>query len=106
MAAFLNNVQVPRIAPLQTGQTSMSIRLLAVVSATVLSACAEVENESYSTITLNGREYELRTRTMEGANGPYVTHSVRVNTGYRTCDPDSPGSCQAAIRNSRRGLNG
>ncbi|MGD9294762.1 MAG: hypothetical protein PVI41_07760 [Roseobacter sp.] len=74
--------------------------------AVIVSGCSTVQDESYSTIVLNGREYDLRTRTMEGPNGTYVTHSVRANTGYRTCDPNSPGSCEAAIRNSRRGLNG
>ncbi len=83
----------------------MTLRLLGTLCILILPACAEVKNESFSTITLKGREYELRTRTIEGANGPYVTHSVRANTGYRTCNPDSPGSCEAALRNSRRGLD-
>lgn len=72
----------------------------------VVAACATVENETTSTIELNGRSYELRTRSIDGANGTYTTHSVRANGTYRTCDPMSPGSCEAAIRNTRRGLNG
>lgn len=84
----------------------MTKKVFLAACAAIVCGCSTVQNEEFSTIVLNGREYDLRTRTMQGANGTFVTHSVRTNSGYRMCDPGSPGSCEAAIRNSRRGLNG
>lgn len=65
-----------------------------------LGACASVTNETKSTIALDGRTYELRTRTMQGANGSYNTSSVLAHGTWRLCLPESPGSCEAAIRNN------
>ncbi len=72
-------------------------------TALVLSACGTVTNETKGTIVLDGRTYELRTRTIQGSNGSYDTSSVRAHGTWRICLPASPGSCEAAIR---RGSNG
>ncbi len=74
-------------------------KLLLLIKLTVgLVGCATIENESFSTIILNGEAYDLRTRTMTSANRSYVTHSVRIGgSKWVPCIPDSPGSCEAAI---------
>ena len=70
----------------------------------LVTGCAEIQNETLSTITLNGREYPLRTRTISGPDGSYVQHSVKAQGTYRSCLPDSPGSCEAAVRRQERPL--
>ena len=74
-------------------------------SALVLSACGTVTNETRGTINLDGRTYELRTRTMQGSDGSYNTSSVRAKGTWRQCLPASPGSCEAAIRRGNKGSN-
>lgn len=77
-----------------------------VVPMMILSACATVENETYSTINLNGREYELRTRTVTTSGSSFVQHSVRARDGaFYSCMPDSPGSCEGALRSRSGGQN-
>jgi hypothetical protein len=67
-----------------------------------LSACVSVENESIGTIELNGQAYELRTRTMSGPQGSFVTHAIKANDGsYRSCDPDTPSTCRSALQTRR-----
>lgn len=68
----------------------------------LLAGCADVQNETFSTITLNGRDYDLRTRTVSGAGGTFVQHSVLAYGTWRTCLPDSPGSCEGAVRRRER----
>lgn len=72
-----------------------------VLVAVALSACASVSNETVRTITLDGRSYDLRTRTIEGTNGTFETSSVKVHGSYFQCKPDSPGDCEAAVRTGR-----
>jgi hypothetical protein len=70
-----------------------------------LSACATVESETYSMINLNGRDYELRTRSINGPQGLFETHAIRANDGsFRSCDPQTPRTCQSAL-NTRRDSN-
>jgi hypothetical protein len=68
----------------------------------LLTGCADVRNETYSTITLNGRDYDLRTRTVSGTGNSFVQHSVLAYGTWRTCLPDSPGSCEGAVRQRDR----
>ncbi|MDW3224804.1 MAG: hypothetical protein R8G34_18300 [Paracoccaceae bacterium] len=81
---------------------SGKLQFLCVVGAIALSGCASVTSETFSTVVLEGRSYELRTRTIDGPNGPYETSSVQVRGSYYLCKPDSPGDCEAAIREGRK----
>lgn len=83
----------------------MSGRLLLLCGAGViaLGGCASVSSETFKTIVLEGRSFELRTRTIDGPNGSYETSSVRVRGSYYLCKPDSPGDCEAAIKTARKG---
>ncbi len=68
-------------------------------SLVLMAGCASIENESYSTIVVNGRETELRTRTMSDGNRTYVSNAVRAKNGsFKICEPDEPGSCEQALR--------
>lgn len=66
-----------------------------------LGACATVAEEQLSAIVVDGESYTLRTRTIQGPNGPFETTSARVRGGHFLCKIDSPGDCEAAVR---RGL--
>lgn len=66
-----------------------------------LGACTTVADEQLSAITVDGKSYTLRTRTIEGPNGSFETTSARVRGGYYLCKIDSPGDCEAAVK---RGL--
>jgi hypothetical protein len=72
------------------------------MSLVFLTGCTDVQNETFGTITLNGRDYDLRTRTVSGASGAFVQHSVLAYGTWRTCLPDSPGDCEAAVRRRER----
>lgn len=63
----------------------------------VLTACGTVENESKSSITVDGNAYELRTEQIEGPNGTYDNTSVIVNGRMYLCKPDSPNDCEDAV---------
>lgn len=83
----------------------MKPKAFLISTAILLSACGSVTNETTSSIVVDRNTYELRTRTIQGPNGAYDTSSVRVNGTYRQCQPDSPGSCEAAVRNDYYGGN-
>lgn len=72
--------------------------LFLVATGLLLSACGSVTNESTSSINVDGRNYELRTRTIQGSIGSYETSSVRVRGVFYQCLPNSPGSCEGAVR--------
>ncbi|MGA9434838.1 MAG: hypothetical protein WBV62_11450 [Roseobacter sp.] len=75
---------------------------LTMTTVLALSACSTVESETFTTIDLNGRDYQLRTRTINGPQGTFETHAIRAGDGsFRSCDPQSPQSCRAAL-NTRR----
>ncbi len=80
----------------------MRLKSLFCLCALLLGACASVVDESTGTVLVNGRAYELRTRTMEGPNGTFQTTQVMVRGMPQVCKPDSPGDCEAAVR---RGLS-
>ena len=69
-------------------------------TALLLSACGSVVNETTGSYVVDGKSYELRTRTVQGSNGTYDTSSIRVNGTYYQCRPESPGSCKAAVTNA------
>lgn len=71
------------------------------ICAILLSACATVSDETFRTIMVDGESYQVRIRTLEGQNGPVKQSSVWVKGGYSLCIIDSPGDCEAAIRNAR-----
>ncbi|MEM9636824.1 MAG: hypothetical protein AAGA94_04200 [Pseudomonadota bacterium] len=78
------------------------VRSLTVLSLLALCACgATVSDTRLSTIIVDGEAYTLRTRTIEGPNGPYQTTSARVRNTYYPCKLNSPGDCAAAVRFGR-----
>lgn len=66
-----------------------------------LTACGTVEQETFTPIVVDGRTYELRTRTIDGPNGSYQTTSAMVGRIAYLCKIDSPGDCEAAVRRGR-----
>ncbi|GIT87667.1 MULTISPECIES: hypothetical protein [Roseobacter] len=70
------------------------------VAAVVLGGCAEVIEEKYGSIVVDGQTYELRSRVMDGRNGTYTHTSVIVRNVPQTCLPESPGDCRAAVKNA------
>lgn len=71
------------------------------IATLALGACTTVAQERLSTIDVDGESYVLRTRTIEGPNGPYETTSARVRGAHFLCKIDSPGDCEAAVRRGR-----
>lgn len=84
----------------------MNFRFLIAASLLGLGACAPVLDEKRSTIVVNGGHYELRTRTVDGPNGPYEQSSVKVRNRYYTCLPNSPGDCEATVHLARSERSG
>lgn len=75
---------------------------LIITTVLTLGACASVQNESYSTINIDGRDYQLRSRTLNGPQGTFENYAIRANDGsFRSCDPDTPRSCRLALNTSR-----
>ncbi|MCV3270552.1 hypothetical protein [Roseobacter sinensis] len=72
-----------------------------VLAVLAVGACATVADERLSTIVVDGREYTLRTRTIDGPTGTYETTSARVRGKHFICIIDSPGDCEAAVRQGR-----
>lgn len=64
----------------------------------VLTACATVVDERRSSIVVDGRSYELRTRLIDGPNGTFEHTSVFVYQTPVMCQPDSPGDCEGKVR--------
>ena len=79
----------------------MQLRYSIALGLGVLAGCAPVQSESRSTITVDGRSYELRTQVIDGPRGPYEHSSVVVKNRIYTCLPDSPGDCEATVRLAR-----
>lgn len=79
----------------------MHVKAALATCAILLSACATETGETFSTIMVDGESYQVRERTLEGRNGPFKQSSVWVKGGYSLCIIDSPGDCEAAIRNAR-----
>jgi hypothetical protein len=76
----------------------------ALVALTTLGACSTVVDEQTTTAVLRnglnaGTEYQIRTRTIQGASGTYTQTSVVYNGTPQTCILDSPGDCEEAARN-------
>lgn len=80
----------------------MRIPYLVTASMLVLSACGSLVSQSSSTIIVDGRSYELRTSVIDGPQGTYEQSRVVVKNQTYLCLPDSPGDCEAAVR---QGLN-
>ncbi|WP_299830166.1 hypothetical protein [uncultured Roseobacter sp.] len=76
-------------------------RFFPALTVLALGACATVAEEQLSTIIVDDESYVLRTRTIEGPNGPFETTSARVRGKYFICKIDSPGDCEAAVRRGR-----
>lgn len=79
----------------------MTVRYSWAAGLVALTACAPVTDETRSTIDVEGSTYELRTRTLDGPNGPFQQSSVKVKNKYYICLPDSPGDCAAAVKLAR-----
>lgn len=67
----------------------------------VVTGCATIESESIGEVVVNGRSYELRTRTLNGPNGTYESSHVVVRGNTEVCRPQSPGDCEAAVRRAQ-----
>lgn len=76
-------------------------RVFPALACLTLGACASVTDERLSTLVVNGEEYTLRTRTLEGPNGSFETTSAIVRGKAFVCRIDSPGDCEAAVRIGR-----
>ena len=76
----------------------MQLRDLIVVALILVAGCAPTSDVTYSTITVNGKEYPFRTTTVNGPNGPYQVSGVKVRTQYHSCQPDSPGDCALVVQ--------
>lgn len=65
-----------------------------------VSACAStIIDERTTTGVYIGEQYEIRTRTLQGRDGPYE-HSSAVYKGVsKVCRVDSPGDCEKAAQN-------
>ena len=82
------------------------LRCFSVLSLAALAGCANTVSETRSDFVYNGETfdiyngetYELRTRTIERSGETFEHSAVRVFGMYYTCLPDSPGSCEAAVR--------
>ena len=91
------------------GDVNMNFKTLALVSLATLAACSTVVDEKTTTAVLRdgfyaGTQYQIRTRTMQGANGTYTQTSVVYNGVTAVCIPDSPGDCENAARNLIDGI--
>ncbi len=75
--------------------------LLALPVSVLVSACATIIDETSTTAVLQsgfyaGKEYQIRTRLLEGPNGPYERTDVVYRSVSRNCIKDSPGDCEKA----------
>ncbi|MFK7882051.1 hypothetical protein [Roseobacter sp.] len=82
----------------------MSLKTLSISAAFILSACANVVEETRTQAVLDGgffdgEPYEIRTRLMEGPNGTYEQTRVVYKGFARTCIRDSPNDCESKARN-------
>lgn len=68
-----------------------------------LTACSDTTgSETYSTISINARDYTVRTRTVTRTDGSnYLTSAVRVGGHWRPCIVDSPGDCEKTALQGR-----
>ena len=105
VAIFAEYAHPKEVTPIMQKDPDMKLCAFLIVAALLLGACGSVTNETTSSIVVDRNTYELRTRTIQGPNGAYDTSSVRVKGTYRQCQPDSPGSCEAAVRNDSYGSN-
>lgn len=77
-------------------------KMLAGTTLVLLTACGSVEQETFSTINIEGREFNFRTQTISGPQGTFETHAIQAANGsWRSCDPTYPKDCLAA-RDTRR----
>ena len=76
----------------------MQLRYAIALILIIIAGCAQTSDETYSTITLNGEEYPLRTITVDGPDGPYQLSGVKVRSQYHRCLPESPGDCEAVAQ--------
>ncbi len=85
----------------ESDPVSLQFRLATACAFLSLGACATVTDERLSSIVVDGREYTLRTRTIDGPNGAFETTSAIVRGKAFICKIDSPGDCEAAVRIGR-----
>jgi len=76
----------------------MKKRYTVLIGALTLSACTTVLDETITPGVYRGERYEIRTRTLQGRNGPFE-HSSAVYKGVTlVCRIDSPGDCEKAAQ--------
>lgn len=83
----------------------MTLRNWIIVAAVGLAGCGEVVEESYGTIVVDGQNYDVRSRVIDGPNGSYTKTSVIVGNVPHTCLPDSPGDCRAAVKQAKNNID-
>lgn len=89
----------------------MRTKTLITAVGVALFACTTVIEERITTGVYQGEEYEIRTRTLQGRNGPFEHSSAVFKGATLVCRIDSPGDCEKAAQHlingyDDRGFNG
>ena len=79
----------------------MSKKFYAGIALATLAACATVEGETRTTAVVQdgfykGEVYQVRTQTLNGAQGEFERSSVVYRGFSRVCRANSPGDCEKA----------
>ena len=77
---------------------AMKATLFILAAALALAGCTTIIDERNAPGVYNGERYEIRTRMLEGPNGPYESSSVVYKGITQVCRIDSPGDCEKAAR--------
>ena len=83
----------------------MKLRNWVTGAVVALAGCGQVVEESYGTIVVDGQNYDVRNRVIDGPNGSYQQTSVIVGNVPHTCLPDSPGDCRAAVKQAKNDID-
>lgn len=66
--------------------------------ASLVAACAEVSNERLSTVTVNGKEYPVKTQTVQSGGRTFDVSRVRVENLNPQCDLSLSNDCEAVVK--------
>lgn len=76
-------------------------RSVALVLLIAVAGCGTVEDVQRTTIEVDGRAYTLETREITTGNRSFNQTAAVVRQRRVTCLIDSPGDCEAAVREAR-----
>lgn len=65
---------------------------------TLIAACAEVSDERFSSVTVYGKEYPIKTMTINSGGRTYEVSRVRVENLNPQCDLSLNGDCEAVVK--------